>query len=756
MHHLEVGVRKRLRQSVTQEGGKVLVEVFACGDEQRMFGAEAEASERTILEHDNNYRCGWPELHERPVTFARGLRVVFSIMGGASASHMMGQQVMGASARAGSVDEDEGSYTHREMHAQCQDGADAAMKEYEREAQASAADSFQTPRCCDDSESMGNGVGPRGTGTSEHLSAPVHAPAGKRPLVQDSLQEVESLGRRRKFHGLPVLDRGVQADADEGAAAAKLSGGRLPVSSAQEVSDQPDYEAEVQGALLLGSGRRGSPGSPGSGGSGGSGSSAGSGSNSEASLSSASYAADMPRMGTPQGAAFQMLPKRKGDALQPTVTVGSPRVLSPPSISSPSLSAQVSLGPKRMPWKLASHTVKLNRYQGTVERYESLWTGTGRPGPGGQSPESAEHAPSGTYSGPHTPRSFAPLTPTCGSPLPFGLDSPTASARRGDSVDRFGAWPTPRGVNPAHALHHQSVCTALNSAAAGGVAAVRPPQRMSSESALFEMQSAPNQLLEALRFFELPLPEKHKPAFSWGTQQKDRLHLLARYIDAVAREVRKLCLAEPRCVHVHAPCYILGDLHGNYQDLIAFEKALWRIGLSLSPANFLFLGDYVDRGAHSLEVITYLLAQKALCPGKIVLLRGNHEIRAQNSHAGYNPCFKQSCEQTLGPELGAQVWESVNLAFDSLPVAAIVDNNIFCVHGGIPSADILPRNVSVAGRSGLKTSGVAQLSAEINRIPRDMPNPDPAEGGNKLAWDLLWNDPATISQKLAIFSDFIL
>ena len=216
----------------------------------------------------------------------------------------------------------------------------------------------------------------------------------------------------------------------------------------------------------------------------------------------------------------------------------------------------------------------------------------------------------------------------------------------------------------------------------------------------------------------------------------------------MARDVRKLCLAEPRCVHVHAPCYILGDLHGNYQDLIAFEKALWRIGLALSPANFLFLGDYVDRGAHSLEVITYLLAQKALCPGKIVLLRGNHEIRAQNSHVGYNPCFKQSCEQTLGPELGAQVWESINLAFDTFPVAAIVDNNIFCVHGGIPSTDILARNVSTGGRSGLKSSGVAQLSAEINKIPRDIPNPDPAEGGDKLAWDLLWNDPVCVCPRL--------
>ena len=191
-------------------------------------------------------------------------------------------------------------------------------------------------------------------------------------------------------------------------------------------------------------------------------------------------------------------------------------------------------------------------------------------------------------------------------------------------------------------------------------------------------------------------------------------------------------------MHVHAPCYILGDLHGNYQDLIAFEKALWRIGLALNPANFVFLGDYVDRGPHSLEVITYLLAQKALCPGKISLLRGNHEIRVQNSHEGYNPCFKQSCQATLGAELGAQVWESINQAFDAFPIAAIVDNSIFCVHGGIPAPAVL----GVPAKPGLAEGGSAALAAEINKIPRDLPNPDPAEGGNALAWDLMWNDPA--------------
>ncbi|XP_049770960.1 uncharacterized protein LOC126111054 [Schistocerca cancellata] len=120
-----------------------------------------------------------------------------------------------------------------------------------------------------------------------------------------------------------------------------------------------------------------------------------------------------------------------------------------------------------------------------------------------------------------------------------------------------------------------------------------------------------------------------------------------------------------------------GDLHGNFPDLINFEKTLWGLGPTLTPSCFLFLGDYVDRGAYSVEVIAYLFAYKVQNPKRIWLLRGNHEIR----EVQLRYTFLKEATTKFGETLGKQVWQSVNLAFDALPLAAVIDDRVSCYIG---------------------------------------------------------------------------
>ena len=160
-----------------------------------------------------------------------------------------------------------------------------------------------------------------------------------------------------------------------------------------------------------------------------------------------------------------------------------------------------------------------------------------------------------------------------------------------------------------------------------------------------------------------------------------------------AKDLLKLCKAckqsfekEPRVVYLQSPCYVFGDIHGNLEDLHFFSDNIWRLGMSLTAGNFLFLGDYVDRGLSCLETVAYLLAMKQQLPGKVFLLRGNHETRDVNGweeHYGERS-FIWQCRNRFGDDLGYRIWEACNSVFDRLPLAAVIDQDIFCVHGGIP------------------------------------------------------------------------
>ncbi|KAL9889487.1 serine/threonine-protein phosphatase beta isoform-like [Glossina fuscipes fuscipes] len=176
-------------------------------------------------------------------------------------------------------------------------------------------------------------------------------------------------------------------------------------------------------------------------------------------------------------------------------------------------------------------------------------------------------------------------------------------------------------------------------------------------------------------------------------------------------EVRGLCLKsqelflqQPILLELEAPLVICGDIHGQYSDLLnIFELC------GFPPiANYLFLGDYVDRGKQSLETICLLLAYKIKYPGNFFMLRGNHECAGISRFYG----FYDECKRRYNVKL----WKSFIDCFNCLPLAAIVEEKIFCVHGGL-SPDLHSMD-------------------QIRRLVRPLDIPDKG-----LSCDLLWSDP---------------
>ncbi|KAI8596782.1 Metallo-dependent phosphatase-like protein [Dissophora ornata] len=174
------------------------------------------------------------------------------------------------------------------------------------------------------------------------------------------------------------------------------------------------------------------------------------------------------------------------------------------------------------------------------------------------------------------------------------------------------------------------------------------------------------------------------------------------YICQTAREV---FLSQPTLIELNAPVKIVGDIHGQYTDLLRmFEMC----GFPPS-ANFLFLGDYVDRGKQSLETILLLFCYKIKYPENFFLLRGNHECANVTKVYGfYDECKRRS---------SIKMWKAFVDVFNCLPLAGIVANKIFCVHGGLsPSLGTMD-------------------DIRILQRPTDVPD-------YGLLNDLLWSDPS--------------
>ena len=159
--------------------------------------------------------------------------------------------------------------------------------------------------------------------------------------------------------------------------------------------------------------------------------------------------------------------------------------------------------------------------------------------------------------------------------------------------------------------------------------------------------------------------------------------------------MKEILIEECNIQPIAAPVTLCGDIHGQFFDLLE----LFRIAGPLPQTQYVFMGDLVDRGHHSVETLQLLLCYKLKYPDRITLVRGNHESRQVTQVYG----FYDECLRKYGT---ANVWRYCTEVFDYFNLAAVVDNSIFCVHGGLsPSITTLDEIRPISRNEEIPTQG---------------------------------------------------
>ena len=191
-----------------------------------------------------------------------------------------------------------------------------------------------------------------------------------------------------------------------------------------------------------------------------------------------------------------------------------------------------------------------------------------------------------------------------------------------------------------------------------------------------------------------------------GSRPGKNVQLTEAEIRGLCLKSREIFLSQPILLELEAPIKICGDIHGQYYDLLK----LFEYGGFPPDSNYLFLGNYVDCGKQSVETMCLLLAYKIKYPENFFLLRGNHECASIDRICG----FYDECKRRYNIRFWRKTF--IDCCFNCLPVAAIIDEKIFCCHGGL-SPDL-------------------ESMEQIRRIMRPTDVPDQG-----LLCDLLWANP---------------
>lgn len=158
----------------------------------------------------------------------------------------------------------------------------------------------------------------------------------------------------------------------------------------------------------------------------------------------------------------------------------------------------------------------------------------------------------------------------------------------------------------------------------------------------------------------------------WIEQLKEGKCLSEANLNQLCERVKEILVEESNVPPVSSPVTVCGDIHGQYYDLLE----LFRIGGEVPSTNYIFMGDYVDRGYNSVETFQLLLCLKARYPSHITLVRGNHETRQITQVYGFY-------DEIMRKYGNANPWKYCTDVFDLFVLAAIIDERVMCVHGGL-------------------------------------------------------------------------
>ncbi|KAK6198871.1 ser/thr protein phosphatase [Scheffersomyces amazonensis] len=198
----------------------------------------------------------------------------------------------------------------------------------------------------------------------------------------------------------------------------------------------------------------------------------------------------------------------------------------------------------------------------------------------------------------------------------------------------------------------------------------------------------------------------------WLEQIKKCVALTESDMKQLCELVKELLMEESNIQPVQSPVTVCGDIHGQFHDLLELFRISGGLPSDDNNSNYIFLGDYVDRGYFSLETFTLLMVLKVKYPHRITLVRGNHESRQITQVYG----FYEECLTKYG---SPTVWKYCCQVFDFLTLAAIIDGKILCVHGGLSPEIRMLDQIRVLSRA-----------QEV-----------PHEGG---FCDLVWSDPDNV------------